>query len=109
MRTLLQSWLTILRILVGPFLPRHISNPFSKLIFKHRRNCRKSQFQIADKHKISIIADEIYGGLVYGGAEFHPLATLEPKVPILACDGLSKRYVCKQNDFYTVSEYIPDI
>uniref|UniRef100_A0A915CSH5 Tyrosine aminotransferase n=1 Tax=Ditylenchus dipsaci TaxID=166011 RepID=A0A915CSH5_9BILA len=49
--------------------------------------------KIAYKHKITIIADEIYGDLVYDGAHFHPMATLSPKVPIITCDGIAKRYL----------------
>lgn len=48
--------------------------------------------KLAEKHKVPIIADEIYGAMVYNEAKFHPLATLRPKVPILTCDGISKRY-----------------
>lgn len=40
-----------------------------------------------------IIADEIYGDLVYDGAQFHAMATLTPKVPIISCDGIAKRYL----------------
>jgi len=43
---------------------------------------------------LPIIADEIYGDLVYAdGAQFHPLATLSPHVPIISCDGIGKRYL----------------
>ena len=41
-----------------------------------------------------IIADEIYGDLVYGeDARFHPMATLSPRVPMITCDGIGKRYL----------------
>lgn len=43
--------------------------------------------------KLTIIADEIYGDLVYNGAKFYPMASLSPKVPIIVCDGISKRYM----------------
>uniref|UniRef100_A0A915DKK4 Aminotransferase class I/classII domain-containing protein n=1 Tax=Ditylenchus dipsaci TaxID=166011 RepID=A0A915DKK4_9BILA len=39
---------------------------------------------------LPIITDEIYQKVVYDGV-FVPLAKLAPKVPILMCDGLSKR------------------
>uniref|UniRef100_A0A915LG38 Aminotransferase class I/classII domain-containing protein n=1 Tax=Meloidogyne javanica TaxID=6303 RepID=A0A915LG38_MELJA len=43
---------------------------------------------------VHIIADEIYGDLVYGeGAHFRPMATLSPRVPIITCDGVGKRYL----------------
>jgi tyrosine aminotransferase len=43
--------------------------------------------------QITIIADEIYGSLTYDGAIFHPMASLSPKVPIITCDGIAKRYL----------------
>ena len=50
--------------------------------------------RLAHKHKVPIIADEIYGDLVYAeGAQFHPLASLSPRVPIITCDGIGKRYL----------------
>nr|CAD2203444.1 unnamed protein product [Meloidogyne enterolobii] len=50
--------------------------------------------ELAQKYKVPIIADEIYGDLVYGeGARFHPMATLSPRVPIITCDGIGKRYL----------------
>uniref|UniRef100_A0AC35U7H3 Tyrosine aminotransferase n=1 Tax=Rhabditophanes sp. KR3021 TaxID=114890 RepID=A0AC35U7H3_9BILA len=49
--------------------------------------------EIANKHKVIIIADEIYGDLVFNGAIFHNIATLTPKVPVIACDGIAKRYM----------------
>ncbi|VDM70772.1 unnamed protein product [Strongylus vulgaris] len=35
---------------------------------------------LASRHRLVIIADEIYGDLTYDGAVFHPIATLSPKV-----------------------------
>ena len=49
--------------------------------------------KMCDKYGMTVIADEIYGDMVYDGAEFHPLASLTPKVPILTCDGIAKRYL----------------
>ncbi|KAI6177244.1 Tyrosine aminotransferase [Aphelenchoides bicaudatus] len=49
--------------------------------------------QLAYKHKLVIIADEIYGDLVYDGAVFYPMASLSPKVPIISVDGIAKRYL----------------
>jgi tyrosine aminotransferase len=50
--------------------------------------------ELAQKHKVPIIADEIYGDLVYGeGSCFYPMATLSPRVPIITCDGIGKRYL----------------
>ena len=31
--------------------------------------------------------------MTYDGAVFHPISTLEPKVPVVSCDGISKRFL----------------
>lgn len=49
--------------------------------------------EIAERNHVPIIADEIYGDLVYGGAKFHPIASLFPKVPVVSCDGIAKRWM----------------
>lgn len=49
--------------------------------------------ELAYRYHLVIIADEIYGDLTYDGAVFHPLATLTPKVPIITCDGIAKRWM----------------
>ncbi|VDL69495.1 unnamed protein product [Nippostrongylus brasiliensis] len=49
--------------------------------------------KLASRYQLVIIADEIYGDLTYDGAVFHPLATLSPKVPIITCDGIAKRWM----------------
>lgn len=48
----------------------------------------------AEKHKLVVIADEIYGKLVFEGSEFFPLASLTTEVPVLAAGGLAKNYLC---------------
>lgn len=47
--------------------------------------------EIASRHCLPIIADEIYEHLVFPGEEFHPIASLSKDVPILSCSGLTKR------------------
>ncbi|OXA65128.1 tyrosine aminotransferase [Folsomia candida] len=49
--------------------------------------------QIAERHCLPIIADEIYDFFVFKGEEFHPLASLSQNVPILSCSGLTKRFL----------------
>jgi tyrosine aminotransferase len=49
--------------------------------------------RIAERRRVPIIADEIYGDMTYDGAVFYPMATLEPKVPLISCDGIAKRYL----------------
>ncbi|RSH95405.1 hypothetical protein EHS25_000492 [Saitozyma podzolica] len=47
---------------------------------------------IADRHKVPIIADEIYGHITWSGP-FIPLASLSDTVPIITLSGLSKRFL----------------
>ncbi|PJJ96763.1 aminotransferase [Lysobacteraceae bacterium NML91-0213] len=45
---------------------------------------------IAAKHRLLLMADEIYDGILYDGAVFEPLAPLAGDVPCLSFGGLSK-------------------
>ncbi|KFN49051.1 aminotransferase class I/II-fold pyridoxal phosphate-dependent enzyme [Arenimonas composti] len=45
---------------------------------------------IAARHRLLLMADEIYDGITYDGAEFNPLAPLAGDVPCLTFGGLSK-------------------
>jgi alanine-synthesizing transaminase len=47
---------------------------------------------LAEKHKLVILADEIYDGMVYEDAEFVPIATLVDDTVCLTYSGLSKVY-----------------
>jgi alanine-synthesizing transaminase len=48
--------------------------------------------RIAERHRLVLLADEIYDGIVYDAAEFVPLAALAGDVPTLTFGGLSKVY-----------------
>jgi alanine-synthesizing transaminase len=48
--------------------------------------------QVAEKHGIVVLADEIYDQMVYDDAEFVPLATLVENTVCLTYSGLSKIY-----------------
>lgn len=47
---------------------------------------------VAEKHKLVIIADEIYADMVFKGVS-HRLARLTTEVPVLSCGGLAKQYL----------------
>lgn len=55
----------------------------------------KDILDIAERHCIPIIADEIYEHFVFEGANktYVPMASLTSTVPILSCGGLTKRYL----------------
>lgn len=45
---------------------------------------------IAARHKLLLMSDEIYDGILYDGASFQPLAPLAGELPCLSFGGLSK-------------------
>lgn len=47
----------------------------------------------AARHRLPLIADEIYEHFVFSGFKYHSFASLSQDVPILACGGLTKRYL----------------
>lgn len=66
------------------------SNPCGSVYSaEHLRACK----QLARRWRLTIVADEIYEDLVFKPNEFHPLATLEPRIPLLTCGGLAKRFL----------------
>lgn len=48
---------------------------------------------IAEKHRVPVIADEIYANIVFSGVQFVPMASLTDTVPILSVGGLAKQYM----------------
>lgn len=46
--------------------------------------------RIAERHRLTLLSDEIYDEILYDGARFTPLARLAGPVPCLTFDGLSK-------------------
>lgn len=49
--------------------------------------------QIAERHFVPIIADEIYEHFVFPGNEYHSFSSLSKNVPILSCGGTTKRFL----------------
>uniref|UniRef100_A0A8C4QL11 Tyrosine aminotransferase n=1 Tax=Eptatretus burgeri TaxID=7764 RepID=A0A8C4QL11_EPTBU len=66
------------------------SNPCGS-VFNHQHI--RDILQIAEKKHVPILADEIYGDLVFPGEEFISVAQLSRSVPVLACGGLAKRWL----------------
>ncbi|XP_056137668.1 tyrosine aminotransferase [Lampris incognitus] len=66
------------------------SNPCGSVYSKeHMQNILK----VASRHCVPILADEIYGDMVFPDCRFHYLASLSSDVPILSCGGLAKRWL----------------
>lgn len=70
-----------------------INNPSNPTGAVFSRRHLQDILAIANRHRVPIIADEIYGDLTYDGAEFIPIATLSPKVPVISVDGIAKRWL----------------
>lgn len=48
---------------------------------------------VAERHNLPIISDEIYEFFTFPGVEYHSLSSLSKNVPVLTCSGLSKRFM----------------
>ncbi|KAI8899183.1 pyridoxal phosphate-dependent transferase [Globomyces pollinis-pini] len=70
-----------------------INNPSNPCGSVYSKEHLKGILDIAERHRLPIISDEIYADMVFTGESFHPLATLTNTVPILTCGGLAKRYL----------------
>ncbi|MEO6235440.1 MAG: aminotransferase class I/II-fold pyridoxal phosphate-dependent enzyme [Vicinamibacterales bacterium] len=53
---------------------------------------RRGLIEIADKHNVPLLADEVYGDLAYDGP-IAPMASLYPDAPIISFSSLSKAYL----------------
>jgi tyrosine aminotransferase len=49
--------------------------------------------KIAERHRLPIIADEVYEFFTFPGVKFHSFSSLSRNVPILSCSGLTKRFI----------------
>ncbi|DBA03226.1 TPA: hypothetical protein N0F65_011585 [Lagenidium giganteum] len=49
--------------------------------------------RVAEDNKIPIVADEIYGDMVFGSNVFYPVATLTKTVPVISVGGLAKQFL----------------
>lgn len=66
------------------------SNPCGSVYSKeHIENIIK----VAERHQLPIIADEIYGDLVWNNHHFYPVASLSANVPVLSVSGLAKLFI----------------
>ncbi|CAE7341158.1 Tat [Symbiodinium sp. KB8] len=75
---------------VGAILVNNPSNPCGSVFSKEHL---QAILAIADKHKVPIIADEIYGDMTFPGHTFHPIASLTSTVPVLATGGIAKQFL----------------
>ncbi|WVQ93359.1 tyrosine aminotransferase [Kwoniella sp. CBS 9459] len=69
-----------------------ITNPSNPVGSNYSREALEAIITIAERHKVPIIADEIYGHMTWT-APFVPMSSLSKSVPIITMSGLSKRFL----------------
>ena len=79
-----------------------VNNPSNPCGSVYTRDHLLAILEVADYFKVPIIADEIYDDLVFPGHFFYPLASLTETVPVLACNGLTKKWAIPPFGFLVV-------
>lgn len=70
-------------------LVNHPGNPCGNVFSKQHI---LDLLEIAERHRLPIISDEVYEFMAFPGETFQSLASLSENVPILTCSGLTKRF-----------------
>jgi len=70
-----------------------INNPSNPCGSVFSKDHLQEMVALAEKHKLPIVADEIYGEMVFKGATFHPLSSISTTVPVVSVGGLAKQFV----------------
>jgi len=74
-----------------------INNPANPTGAVYSKQHLQDIVQVCDDCKIPIVADEVYGGIVFGSHQFHPVASIVAsmgdRVPVVTCSGLAKQFL----------------
>lgn len=70
-----------------------INNPSNPCGSNFSRSHIEAILQVAERHQLPIIADEIYEKMVFGEATYTPFSEVSKNVPILHVGGLAKQYM----------------
>lgn len=70
-----------------------VNNPSNPCGSVYSQEHLRAILAVAERHRVPVIADEIYGNMVFSGATFFPMATLTDTVPILAAGGIAKEFL----------------
>ena len=70
-----------------------VNNPSNPCGACYTEEHLRSILNIAEKHNLPIISDEIYGNMTFGENKFYPMASLTSTVPIIATGGIAKQYL----------------
>ncbi len=69
-----------------------IINPNNPTGAVYSRETLEQLLEIARRHGLLVLADEIYDQILYDGAVHHHVAALAPDLPVLTLGGMSKNY-----------------
>jgi len=74
-----------------------INNPSNPTGAVYSKEHLRDIVQVCDNCKLPIVADEVYGDIVFGSHRFHPLASITAsmgdRVPVITCSGLAKQFL----------------
>ncbi|ETN64518.1 tyrosine aminotransferase [Anopheles darlingi] len=70
-----------------------VTNPGNPCGSVFGRSHLEAIVDIAERHFLPIVADEIYEHFVFPGHEFHAVSSVSRTVPVLSCGGLTKRFL----------------
>ncbi|XP_023682846.1 tyrosine aminotransferase [Paramormyrops kingsleyae] len=70
-----------------------VNNPSNPCGSVYSKEHLQDVLAVASRNCIPILADEIYGDMVFPEYTFHSMAPLSRDVPILSCGGLAKRWL----------------
>jgi alanine-synthesizing transaminase len=69
-----------------------IINPNNPTGAVYSRETLEQLLEVARRHNLLVLADEIYDQILYDGAVHHAAASVAPDIPVLSLGGLSKTY-----------------
>lgn len=70
-----------------------VNNPSNPCGSVYSKEHLEAILEVAERHHLPIITDEIYGDLTWGENKFYPLASLSKNVPVLEVSGLAKMFI----------------
>eukprot|EP00123_Amoebidium_parasiticum_P020842 comp5742_c0_seq1/m.1607 comp5742_c0_seq1/g.1607 ORF comp5742_c0_seq1/g.1607 comp5742_c0_seq1/m.1607 type:complete len:419 (-) comp5742_c0_seq1:145-1401(-) len=70
-----------------------LNNPSNPCGSNYSQRHLEDLLEVAERHYLPIISDEIYADMVFGDDKFTALGPLSKTVPVLTCSGISKQYL----------------
>lgn len=70
-----------------------VNNPSNPCGSVYTKKHLREILDIASRHRVPIIADEVYEHFVFSGFEYTAISSLSTDVPVLTCSSLSKRFL----------------